>query len=620
MRRKIFFIIFIGFLSVMMVFSAIQDDFSYDSQETVLIEDPKFSRALEGNDNLLVVEIIRTANLSSFGLVHIKDKLTIVNNDNNPINSFLFGLKAEDSNNLIYFDVFGETQNTLLIERSHEIMDIYELITIYFDTPLLPSQELTFTVLHSYTNLISYELALIESEATQLLVYSGPLYPLLPYRSEGVIRTNYKLPEGSTLDFRKEFGGMGILVAGGNIIYDLGASLEFNYLEPFLLNLGDNNETYISVSDRTTSKLEIEQITKDIYISPWGIIKNVEEITIENTGIVAIALLSMKIPIDAINVKVYDDLGEVLGVSVLEFIGDASMKVVTIELYQNRVSMTPGSKFKFILEYYLPPEKRLSSNWLQQSISINLLTTKFEYFIHEQTTNVIVEGCGTVEYMSSLPEALQNSGNSKVFVYSSENVSPLVKKDVLLTFSIDLFEILLRPIAFVLIIALLLSIFVLAIKTLKRDEQVSIFKKEFIPTSEIREYCSLYEERNALVLEIRKAESETKRKKLAKKTYKNILTKNTTKLDNIKEEILPFKKKLMETNETFNNIVNRLDVLDAERISISDSLNLLETRYKRGKLPSKAAYQKLSDDFFNRRKKLDRTIDKYIQQLRSYLL
>ena len=76
----------------------------------------------------------------------------------------------------------------------------------------------------------------------------------------------------------------------------------------------------------------------------------------------------------------------------------------------------------------------------------------------------------------------------------------------------------------------------------------------------------------------------------------------------------------METSDTYDNIIKKLDILDAERISVNDSLNLLESRYKRGKLPSKAAYQKLSSDFFNRRKKIDRTIDKYIQQLRSYLL
>ncbi|MHA1242562.1 MAG: hypothetical protein ACTSQU_17515 [Promethearchaeota archaeon] len=620
MRRKSFFILFIGFLSVMIVFSAIQDDFLYNYQQHSSVEGPQPSRTLEGADNLLVVDMIRTTNLSSYGLVNIKDRLTILNNNNNPINSILFGLRIEDSNDLIYFNAFGETQNTLLIERSHEIMDIYEMITIYFDMPLLPSQTITFTVLHSYTNLISYELSFIDNEVTQLLVFKGSIFPLLPYKSEGNIKSNYLLPEGSTLHFHTQIGGMGIPVGGSNIIYDLEANPEINYLEPFLLNLAENNETTISVKDRLTSKIEIEKIDKDIYISPWGIIKNVEEITIVNLGIIEVGLLAMKIPIDALNVKVYDYLGEVLGVILLESIDDTSIKTVSIELYQNRVSLTPGSKFKFFLEYYLPPEEYISYNWLQQSLSINLLTTKYEYLIHEQNTNVIIEGCGGVDYMSSLPEAIHNSGNSKVLVYSSENVSSLVTKDVLLTFTIDLFEILLRPIVLVMIIAILSSIFVLAIKTLKREEQVSIFKKDFIPTSEIREFSSLYEEKNALVLEIRKAESETKRKKLAKKTYKNLLSKNTTKIDQIKEEILPFKKILMETNDTFNNIVKRLDVLDAERISISDSLNLLETRYKRGKLPSKAAYQKLSDDFFNRRKKIDRTIDKYIQQLRSYLL
>ena len=620
MRRKSFFIILIGFLSVMILFSAIQDDFSYNFQNHLSVEDPQLSSTLEGADNLLVVGSIRTTDLNTYGLVNIEDRLTILNNNNNPINSFLFGLKVEDSNKLIYFNAIGETQNTLLIERSHEIMDIYEMITVYFDTPLLPSQEITLTVQHSYINLISYVTTFIDDEFTQLLIFEGPLFPLLPYKSEGNIKSNYILPQGSTLEYNKRIGGMGNLVGDNNLLYDLDFYEEIDYLEPFLLNLGEDNETGIAVKNMFTSKLEIEKIDKDIYISPWGIIKNVEEITIENVGTEEILFIYLKIPSNAMNVKVYDDLGEVLGVALIELIDDVSTKTVSIPLYQNRVSLAPASKFKFFLEYYLPPEGYISFNWLQQSISINLLTTKYEYLIYEQTTNVIIEGCGIVDYMSSLPEALSSSGNSKVLVYSIENVSPLVEKNILLTFTIDLFEILIRPVVFVMILALLSSIFVLAIKTLKREEQVSIFKKEFIPTSEIREFCSLFEESNALVLEIRKAESETKRKKLAKKTYKNLLSKNTAKIDQIKEEIRPFKKILLETSDTFSNIVKRLDVLDAERISISDSLNLLEARYKRGKLPSKAAYQKLSDDFFNRQKKLDRTIDKYIQQLRSYLL
>ena len=246
--------------------------------------------------------------------------------------------------------------------------------------------------------------------------------------------------------------------------------------------------------------------------------------------------------------------------------------------------------------------------------------TNYDFLIHEQTTKVVIEGCGTIDYTSSPPEAIFKTVGTRILVYSSEMVSPFEKKIILFTYTVDIFDLVLRPTIFIMIIAFLSSIFVLIIKTRKREEDESVFKKEFIPTSEIREFCSLYEEKNALVLEIRNAENETKRKKMVKKTYKNLLTKNTVKIDQIKEEILPFKKILMETSDTYDNIIKKLDILDAERISVNDSLNLLESRYKRGKLPSKAAYQKLSSDFFNRRKKIDRTIDKYIQQLRSYLL
>ena len=144
-------------------------------------------------------------------------------------------------------------------------------------------------------------------------------------------------------------------------------------------------------------------------------------------------------------------------------------------------------------------------------------------------------------------------------------------------------------------------------------------KQEFIPVNEIREFCSLHEEKNALILEIRQAEEDAKRKKIAKKNLKNIIGKNNSKIDEIQQELIPFKKILIESGEAFENIVKRLDVLEVERLSIKDSLNLLESRYKRGRLPSRAAYVKLSDDFKKRRKKIDRTIDKFIQQLRSYL-
>jgi hypothetical protein len=618
MRKRTKITLLIGIVAFIFIFQNFDDNSIYQDQNQYEIDNPTLSGSLEGAENIMITELIRRTNLSASGLINIIDRLTILNENDNPINSILMGVPLKDSSNLIYINVRSQTENTLITERFYGVLDVYEMINIYFDSPLLPSQETTIIVKQSYTDLVSYEFNELEEGLTQIITMVGLLFPILPYRCEGEVKSIYVIPPLTELHTRKQFEGMGQIV-GENILYDLAQSLAINHLDPFLENLNENNETFVSIKTLQSTGLEIENIIRKITISPWGIIKNSEEVIIENVGIVRVPFFSMNIPKDAKNVRIYDDLGELFG-EIVNSDTDSSKKVLTIQLYQNRVYLTPESKFKFFLEYNLPHEQYISYNWLQQSISINLLTTNFDFLIHEQTSNIVIEGCGTIDYTSSPPEAILKTVGTRVLVYSSENTSPFEKRPILFTYTVDIFDIILRPIIFIMIIAFLSSIFVLIIKTRKREEDVSIFKKEFIPTSEIREFCSLYEEKNALILEIRKVENETKRKKVAKKTYKNLLTKNTTKIDQINEEIIPFQKLLMETSDTYKNIIKKLDILDAERISVNDSLNLLESRYKRGKLPSKAAYQKLSDDFFNRRKKIDRTIDKYIQQLRSYLL
>jgi hypothetical protein len=171
-----------------------------------------------------------------------------------------------------------------------------------------------------------------------------------------------------------------------------------------------------------------------------------------------------------------------------------------------------------------------------------------------------------------------------------------------------------------LILILISSLYVLIIKTRKDEADLLAIKKELLPISEIREFCSLYEEKIALIVEIRNAEEDVKRKKIIKKKYKNIVDKNQKKIEEIDREIIPFKKLIIEIDVSFENIIKKLEILEAERLSVKDGLNLLAARYKRGRLPSRSAYMKLSDNFLNRQKKIDRSIDKNIRTLRSYLL
>ena len=590
------------------------------------IEKPNLAGNLEGAENILITTIERIGNVSGYGVLNLMDKLTIQNNNNNPIDSILFGIPLIHKDDIIYYEAYGSGGDSLVIERNNILLEKYEMLIIYLNTPLLPYQSTVVTIYQTYKNLFTYDI--ITSPSLQVKFnFTFTVWPILPYRAEGTITSVYNLPDSVSVEYFELVDDAGKTLGGGSFEWDISDTNTLQFLAPLLGNLEDsidskNGKEYISMvfqdSSQKFGEIHVEEIKRNIRVSPWGIIKVEEELKFKNYGYYSQSSIFINIPSNAKNVNAFDDLGE-LSMTIGTESNNHRVRL-EISLIQNRAPLSPLSEVTLQLSYNLPSEEYLSTNWLEQSLSIDLLTSQFEYLAKKQSIFITIEGCGEIVYLSEPPIAIKQSESSKIIEYFSEYVSPIEEKFFLITYSIDLFDLLLRPLLIMLAIAVLMVFYIVIVKSKKSEEEKFIFTKEYLPITEIREFCSLYEEKNALTLEIRKAEEETKRKKLAKKSYKNIFTKNTAKIEQIKGEILPFKKILIDTNETFNNIIRKLDLLDAERISIDDSLNLLENRYKRGKLPSKAAYEKLANDFLNRRKKIDRTIDRYIQQLRSYLL
>lgn len=592
--------------------------------------DPKYSAIQEGAENIILTYVNRRVDIEMFGLVKIRDFLTIENRNNNPISSILVGIPLNHSNNLIYFEsksvneeeLIDET--TLLIDRLNMVMSEFEMFTIYFDSPLLPYQSKTIMFRQVFKDLTQAYFVPNQQtgEEEHYINYIGIVFPILPYKLEGEIKAYYFFPEfeSGDEDVSDDWGLFNPALNARTYEFEqISDTIGDDFIEPFLTNLNDKKNIRIWVKHGKSNKLEIEEITRELFISPWGIIRVRENILLKNFGLRVSNNIIFHIPSTVDGLYISDDLGEILGVLINPH-PETNTKEITIELSVNRVRMLPNSSFRFNLEYYLPFENYFSINWLQESIKIDALTTTYNYLEKEHTLKIIIDGCLKIDDITEPPDAVIKSQGGITIVYASDYITPGENKIMQFTFTIDIFSLLLRPFIFMILILLLASIYVTLTKTRKTEKDITTLKKQHIPINEIREYCSLYEEKNALTLEIRHAEEDTRRKKISKKKYKTILTKNKLKIDEIQKEIIPFKKILLETGEIFDNIVKRLDILEAERMSVKDSLTLLESRYKRGRLPSKAAYVKLSDDFKKRRKKIDRTIDKLIQQLRSYLL
>ncbi len=583
------------------------------------IINPMNSANLEGAENIIITDILRIVNISGYGIVSIDDTFSIKNLNNNPITSILIAIRLNESDNLIFFESRGIDENSLLTERSHMKMGDYEMIAIYFDSPILPQQTKTISFLTKFKDLLTYHLEGLVPDQNQFINYKGLVYPIFPYKSEKNSNAIYFLPQGaSNLD-----GGWGFEQPDLFFVrYDfqsIPSMVEGPYITPFLENLNENKDIYISFVQNDMTLMEIEELNREILISPWGIIQIDEELTIKNFGLKIMSSIMLNIPHDARGIYISDDIGEILGVSIIDSEYSRS-KQVAINLLQNRVKMMPNSSFQFKIRYFLPFENYISLNWIQESFEIDIFSTDYEYLIKQQNTKIKIKGCYSVDSITDPPESIKKAQGSTILLYSSDIVFPLESRIIQVTFTIDIFDLLMRPVLFILLITVFVSIFVFLIKKREKEYDTQELKRDFIPINEIREFCILYEEKNALILEIRQSTEDAKKKKIAKKNYKNILSKNNSKIEEIQKEIIPFKKSLNEASETFVNIIRKLDVLDAERLSIRDSLNLLESRYKRGRLPSRAAYIKLSGDFKKRRKKIDRTIDKFLQQLRSYLL
>ena len=558
------------------------------------------------------------ANISGYGVVRFEDTITIKNLNSNPISSMLIGILLNMSEELVYFEAKGSDDNTLSTERSYLNMDEFEMIVIYFDSPLLPHQTKTIKFTQYYNNFMSYHIEYSpEDELRHYHTFRGYVYPTLPYKAERSMNAIFNIP-GHSGDID---GGWGFEQPDLSFIkYDflyIQSSVEGPYIEPFLKNLNTLKAIEVSFIQNDITMMEFEEINREIYISPWGLIRITDEFTIKNYGPIGMKYIFLELPVDAKELYVSDDIGEILGIRNKV---RSDYREIRIDLLTNRVRLIPNSSFNFKIRYYLPFEKYFSINWFQESIKIDLFSTSFDYLGKHQTLNLVIDGCYSIDYISEPPEAIKKSQGSITLYFTSETIFPKESRIILFTFTIDLFDLLLKPILYILAISIMASVYVFIIKTRKKEYGTMVLKREFIPINEIREFCALYEEKNALILELRQAEEDAKRRKIAKKNYKNLLNKNTAKVEAIQQEILPFKKILLESTETFESIIKRLDVLEVERISIKDSLNLLESRYKRGRLPSRAAYMKLSDDFKKRRKKIDRTIDRFIQQLRSYLL
>ncbi len=633
MQKKKKFVFIIGLLTIVSLSTILPLLNSHDTQfvrsestvDNPLDGVPKSSINLEGIEDIGVISINRTISITGSGLLFINDTLMVENQNEFSISSILFSIPSNISDDLVYLKTMNSDGSILNSEKTDFIMEsIFEMVEIKLETPLNPQENRTFTILHSYKDIIKFELVGTNTQHMNLNTY---LFPLLPYQAEGTIVTYIDIIPATAeiLNVEDWMNQINVVVGQSGIDwYDLKIECPRDYLAAFSENIGSNKTISISIKYSGSTKLEVSNLDRTITISPWGIITVRENYYISNLGPISIGKFRLSIPYVAVNEKVFDFFGAFEELTFAHDTNIPSLKTAQIGLANSRSKIEPNSTYTFSVEYQMSLHNYITENLIQQSIRMSLCTSYFEYLGKDINIKVIIESSFNLKGYSIIPDDISSSTGKTTLTYHADYITPydyrFDDKTVTLTYTVNSFGLLFWPIIYMISIAGVCILYIIIINRRKKRGVTPMIEEKEIPVNEIREFCTLYSEKTALILEIRKAEGDLKSKKIPKKKYRMLLKKNENKINSIEEELEPFKETLIEASETFESLVKRLELLETERQTVRDGLNLLDLRYRKGKLPSRSAYLSLRDDFEKRLKKIDRSIDKTIQNLRGYLL
>ncbi|MHA1729466.1 MAG: hypothetical protein ACTSWY_12140 [Promethearchaeota archaeon] len=533
--------------------------------------------------------------VEKYGIITVNDDITFFNRESNPVSLVYYCIGDDYESHLIHLTAQTKWGATLSVQEANSKINGYKSYIIHFNKPLLSNsyQEITVTTL--FDNQIIETFGNITDQAWG---FDFSISPLIPYEITTL-----------TAEISAPSGYEDIV---GTMTTHTRTEKESFYIENVSIGFFYNENPI----------LEFTNIDRRIDVNSWGILKVTEIHELHNLGNLGVTSYEFAIPANASDFSAFDALGIINGATLSNTLNsDGKTQTVTMNLINDRSMLFGRSTIKYSIAYNLPLNNYFSKDFADSGLNINLHLMNTEILIKSQNTKIYLYAGETLIQSSLSPDKIDFQENSLVLEFRDENIINSESRFLYVEYQENGIQLIFRPFIYVFFIMAVISIYsILRIKTREKDKTSIQFREQLIPKEEIREFVSLYEEINAIRIDIREIESKTSRKKIAKKAgvkQKKVLE---SKLKETQDEIKHFKRFLINTSSNFVRILQRLDLKEAELLSNKDSLVLYDQRYKRGKLPSRQAYNVLRSQMIKTSEKIQNNIDKIINELKTYLI
>ncbi len=541
------------------------------------------------NPQLVITDVQRNAHFEEYGMVLFTDTITVYNPGPEPAFSVFTAYPLTKVDEVKEFRAETVNGTELHYQRVPLLGTNSSGWEIFLPEPIMPYQDMTYVIQMAVEGLTS------QNSATATLVFS--IVPTSPYfiqEYETTLTYHYALTAATQE-----------LWSGDNVH-------SFSYIErTVVLDFMPNDflplVTYV-------------ELHRSLTVDPWGYLQvhEVHSLRVDSpnpdfsNSEQRWTNITLTLPPGSEFLRTYDQVANLS--SIIGRPANATHPGVIYVSFQYHLQ--EDDIYTIHLDYRIPLDQRQIV--LQTGLFLNLqLHLEYPFRIEKQVTEILLP---VGSWLQDIPLGAQvtiaPTGQYLILITSS-NVTSITNNQAQLFYVYPVSPALARPLLLFLIVALfcLGYIAVRRISYFREEEEISAVVADVDPAI-LSEFCALYGEKIALLLQTERLEQTMLQGKISKPRYRKEKKNFERKLRTLDRDLTGRSQPLIEAGGKYESSVRQLELLEAERVSSIEALHALEQRYRQKRITA-SVYRKLQKDLQKRRDKSVSRMDRILLSLRE---
>jgi len=538
-----------------------------------------------------VIDIQRTASAGQYGVVHIYDQFTILNNGTTAVSSLDFAFARRYRENVYFAEAKDSNGNQLALDADVNKTSDFYWMRAHFAESLGFNKTYVFTVTMGLFGVITTTEAGYQYNFTAAPVLTQDAR-LANVTFITVAASTFRIPANTTY-ISTFVGGLPALI---------------NEYRPWRAY---SNETFYGPYSTVNQFIvDLKSVERDIIIGSNGVLSVRDSYSLVSPSSTLSSLL-INLPEGASNVMAYDQVGALWALPQ----NPSPPYQVTVQPRYS-LGVRPKESFQFILTYDVPESKYIKplSWWGEYNLTFTFLNNKDDLQFANATVRIVAPDGLTITDIN-IPE--QSPLSYPIDVDQSRGIFKLrgITSHNDVTFGLRFTYLPFWSAFFFLpwITGFELAIIAVAlVMRLRRRPEMAVP----VPVEKLREFVGLYDERLALSRELVLMEEEVSRGGLVKHEFRRRSKAMELRLDEINRSLMEVKAELRAISARYDDMIRRIDHAEAEITASRASMNQIRSQYRAGKT-TRETYDTMMNEISKRIDRAEGTVETILITLRE---